>query len=437
MKKHVLSLFIIGLQLISFAQDNQNVELSKIESGSYPVYKMLEKGYEKYVFELAKKHWPVELFSEGDIYPKILIKRVGIIDEFYNSDLPTYPAYYLTTASSINITVLNKKIYYYKWTASQGATISYILSKNKPSSYINEKSALDSYRRTIKTAQTGARDVRKKTNADIAHKEEEANTLKGKKIKSIKVKLVDPNSDAGMFSVIAIGMEVTLTNGKILKTKNLGGKTPYEDFSSTVGGGNFAGGDFKVNNDTREIVGDKITLKVWSKYDNTVKGSLSHPLNYKNDVYYHYQGNGGSHGRGGVHGRSVHGSHGKDGKNVNITAEKMTINGHNITKITVTDANAYRILSEAKIHINNRLTLNIKGGNGGNGADGHFSGDNGGNGGDGGNGGNVSVNGSGAVQLKATIQTQGGNAGSGGKGKETYNQRGSNGSRGKNGTSNK
>lgn len=437
MKKSLLLIFLLGSQLFSFAQQNQNIETAKVESGSYQVYKTIEKGYKKYVFEQAKKNWPVEFYKDGDKCSKILVKRVGIVEEFYEADLPDYPAYYLTNTSNIVVTVIDKKIYYYTWTASEGSTIKYILSMSKPTLYNTEKENLDNYRRKIKTQQSGARDDRKKNNAEIAAKEAEENTLKGKSIKSINVKLVDPNADAGMFSVVAIGVEVTLTNGKVLKTKNLGGKTPYTDFESSSTGGNYTGGDFKVSNDTREIPGDKITLKVWSKYNSAIKGTLSHPLNYRNNVYYHYQGNGGSHGRGGVHGKSVHGGHGKDGRSVNVTAEKMTINGNVVTKITVTDANTYKVLSEAKIHIDNQVTLNVKGGNGGNGADGHFDGDNGGNGGDGGNGGNVVVSGSGTTQLKAIIQTQGGSAGAGGKGKESYNSRGANGSRGRNGSSNK
>lgn len=436
MGKRVL-LLLLMISTFGFSQDNQNIETSKLESGSYQVYKVTEISYDKYTFNQAKKNWPVEFFKEGDKCPKILIKRVGIVEEFYEADLPDYPAYYLTAATNIVVTVIDKKIYYYTWSASKGAEIKYILSMSKPTLVKTEKENLDNYRRSIKSKQTGTREERIKDNAEIAAKEAEENTLKGKSIKSIKVKLVDPNVDAGMFSVVAIGMEVTLTNGKILKTKNLGGKTPYTDFESSATGGNFTGGDFKISNDTREIPGDEITLKVWSKYNTTIKGTLTHPLNYRNNVYYHYQGNGGSHGRGGVSGKSVHGGHGKDGISVNVTAEKMTINGNNVTKITVTDAYTYKVLSEAKIHVNNQVTINVKGGNGGNGADGHFSGDNGGNGGDGGNGGSVMVTGSGSTQLKAIIQTQGGKAGAGGNGKESYNSRGSNGARGSNGTSNK
>jgi hypothetical protein len=343
MKRFLGLILLLNFSIYSIAQDNQNVELSKIESGSFKVYKTVEKGYDKYVFEQAKKNWPVELFKEGDIYPKILIKKVGILDEFYEADLPAYPAYYFGGNADINVTVIDKKIYYYSWSASKGSKIMYILSMTAPKMFKYEKETLDTYRRSIKTKQSGSREDRKKQNAEIAAKSAEENTLKGKSIKSIKVKLVDPNADAGMFSVIAIGMEVTLTNGKVLKTKNLGGKTPYSDFESSTSGGDFTGGDFKIENDTRRIPGDKITVKVWSKYNTAIKADLSHALNYKNNMYYHYQGNGGKHGRGGVHGMSENGGHGKDGRDVSITAEKMVVNGNNVTKITVTDLMTYKV----------------------------------------------------------------------------------------------
>ena len=64
MKQTLIVLFLIGVYSFNFAQDNQNIELANIESGSYLVYKPIEKGYNKYVFELAKKKWPVELFKK-------------------------------------------------------------------------------------------------------------------------------------------------------------------------------------------------------------------------------------------------------------------------------------------------------------------------------------------------------------------------------------
>ena len=132
MKKTLFVLLVLLFNLTCIAQDNQNIQTSKLESGSYQVYKKLEKGYNKYVFEQAKKNWPVEFFKSDNSCSKILVKRVGIIEEFYEADLPDYPAYYLTKTSNIVVTVIEKKIYYYTWTASGGSTIKYILSMSKP-----------------------------------------------------------------------------------------------------------------------------------------------------------------------------------------------------------------------------------------------------------------------------------------------------------------
>ena len=88
----VIIFFCISINLI--AQDNQNIETAKLETGSYQVYKTIENGYNKYVFQKAKKNWPVEFFKSDDACSKILVKRVGILEEFYEADLPTYPAYY-------------------------------------------------------------------------------------------------------------------------------------------------------------------------------------------------------------------------------------------------------------------------------------------------------------------------------------------------------
>ncbi|MFT4600023.1 MAG: hypothetical protein ACI857_000191 [Arenicella sp.] len=429
MKKAFLLILTICIQLFTFAQENQNIQFSKIESGSYQVYKAVEKGYNKFSFVQAKKNWPVELFSEGDNYPKVLIKRVGIIDEFYNADLPDYPAYYLNSTSSTVVTVIDKKIYYYTWSASKGATITYILSMNSPGKFLDEKAKLDTYRRAVKKAQSGAREVRVDQNAAIASKSAEENSLKGKSIKSIKLKLIDAPSEIGMLTVVSVGIEVELADGKILKTKNLGGKTPYSDFETKVSGGDYAGGDFKIANDSRQIPNDKIEIQVSSKFDSNVKGEFSHPINYKSDIFYQYQGNGGVNGRGATSGKSVHGGNGKDGKNVNVTAEKLTVNGQTITKVIITDASSGKLLAEAKVHLESKLTINVSGGRGGGGDKGSFSGDVGGDGGDGGNGGDVTMSGSGASQLKIIVMNNGGSAGTAGSGNDNTRS-GSKGSRG-------
>lgn len=436
MKRFLFLFTLIGFFQNTNGQNNQNIELSKIESGSYSVYKVMEKGYNNYIFQLATKKWPIEFFKEGDHFSKVLVKRVGLIDEFYKVDLPNHPAYFHGGNKEYVVSAINKKIYYYVWSPAKGAKIDYIFSNNgKPSKYANEKVALDTYRKSIKNKQVGAREERKEENAAIAAKEAEENTLKGKSIKSIKLKLIDPPSEIGMFTVVKVGIEVTLTNGKVLKTKNIGGKTPYTDFSSNTKGGDFSGGDFKVANDSRNIPTDKIEIEVWSKYDSKIKADLSHPINYKNDIFYHYTGSSGAHGRGAVVGVSQNGRNGSNGRSVNIRAESRVINGENVSEIVITNASTGEILAEAKINNTHTLYVNTSGGYGGNGCRGsHAHSGNGGNGGDGGDGGDITVTGSAAYTLQLEATTDGGNGGSGGSAKNSYNSKGSNGSNGRNGS---
>ena len=85
---------------------------------------------------------------------------------------------------------------------------------------------MDDYRTKIKELQTTARGQRIEENKAIAEKLAEENTLKGKTIKAINIIAVNKPTDIGLLTIVAIGVEFVLDNGKILKTKNLGGFTP-------------------------------------------------------------------------------------------------------------------------------------------------------------------------------------------------------------------
>lgn len=432
--KYFLVIIILGiLQPHLIAQENQNLQLAKIESGDYSVHKVLKKGYNKYALELAKKKWPIELFKEGELYAKILIKRVGLIEEFYIADLPEYPAYYFSESTNIVVSVIDNKVFYYEWSPTKGADIKYILSKEKPKKYLEEKAKLDSYRKSIKYKQKNAREDRIKVNAAISEKEKQDNSLKGKSIKSIEIKLINPPSNIGLLSIVTIGIKVELNNGTILKTKNLGGKTPYDDFKITAEGGEYLGGEFKISGDSRLIPNDKIELEVCSKYAPDIKSKFTHPINYKNDVFLNFHGKSGEYGVGGVMGKSIHGQHGHNGRNVKLKIYELTANGEQIFRISISDISTGKTITEAKVNIENKISLNVRGGNGGRGARGPYSGNSGGNGGDGGNGGNVIITGDAFSKLKLIIFNEGGNAGLGGDGNESFNSRGINGQRGKEG----
>ena len=349
------------------AQENQHVEFSKLNSGNFTVYKVVENK-SNFKFETASKPWPLSFKKEGDLYTEVLINRSGIIEEKYQADLPAFPAYYLSTGSEIVISAIDKKIYYYTWSIKTGAAIKYIFSESKVKNYEDEKSTLDTYRTSVKELQTNARAQRIEDSKALADKLAEENTLKGKTIKAIKIIPINLPAEIGLLTILSFGAEFELNNGKILKTKNLGGYTPYTDFESEVSGGDFAGGDFKVADDSRKIPNDKIEISVWSKFDEKkLKAKYSCPLNYKNDIHYNYQGSGGASGRGYTAGYNVNGSNGGDGKSVNIQVTAMTINGEQVNKLIITDSYSGKIFSECKVHVNNTININTNGGTGGNG----------------------------------------------------------------------
>jgi hypothetical protein len=430
MKPSYSLIFPILAFLGTNAQENQNVELGKLSSGTFTVNKVVENNG-NFKFETASKPWPVSFTKDGNNYSEITVNRAGIIEEKYQADLPGFPAYFKSETSEIVLSAIDKKIYYYSYSVKTGASIKYIFSESKVKSYVDEKATLDNYRTSIKELQTTTRTQRIEENNALLAKQEEENTLKGKIIKSINVVPVTKPTEVGLLSIIAIGVEFTLDNGKVLKTKNLGGFTPYSDFDAEVSGGDYAGGDFKVASDSRKIPGDKIEITVWSKYDaKKVKGKYSCPANYKTDVNYNFSGSSGASGRGGTVGYTINGKNGTDGKSINISVTSMQLNGESVNKIVVTDAYSGSVLAESKMSINNTLSINANGGSGGNGS---VDFGNGGNGGDAGNGGNVTVSGSGAASLKISITNNGGTGGVGGKAKTQSNTQGMNGRNGNKG----
>lgn len=430
--KYLASFLLFTATIFSAkSQENQNTELAKLTSGNFTVYKVVESG-SNFKFELASKQWPIAFNKEGDKFKEIVVNRAGIIEEKYEADLLAFPAYYKSSTLEPVVSAIDKKIYYYTWSVKTGASIKYIFSESKIKNYADEKSIIDNYRNTIKELQTTARNQRIEDNNAIAEKLAEENTLKGKNIKSINIIPVNKPAEIGLLTIIGIGVEFVLDNGKILKTKNLGGLTPYTDFETEVAGGDFAGGDFKVADDSRKIPTDKIEITVWSKFDDKkLKGKFNQAINYKTDINYNFQGNSGAYGRAYTSGYTINGSNGADGKSVNITVTGMLINGEKINKLVITDAYSGRVMSEAKLHINNTININTNGGNGGNGSEEKTG--NGGSGGNGGNGGNVSLSGNGASSLKIATSSYGGKGGVGGKPKTSTYFSGPNGTSGKNG----
>jgi len=433
MNHFIASTLLIFSFFKTSAQENQNFLLSKFSSGNFTVFKCVENG-NNFKFEASAKPWPINFAKEGERITEITIKRAGIIEEKYQADLPNYPAYYKSISSEIAVTALDDKLYYYTWSIKTGSSIKYIFSETKVKNYLDEKKVLDDYRNAIKDKQTNARTQRVEENNALAEKLVEENTLKGKKIKSVKLVPINKPGEIGLLTIMSVGVEFELENGKILKTINLGGFTPYTDFDAEVSGGDYAGGDFKVADDSRKIPNDKIDISVWSKFDDKKnKGKIGFPVNYKKDVHYNYQGGSGGSGRTGTVGFTINGTNGTGGRSVKIDVTSLFLDGEKVHKLVISDASVGRILSESKIHADYTLNMNTNGGNGGDGADGTDRYGNGGNGGNGGSGGNIFLSGNGASTLKIALTTSGGTGGVGGRAKTKAFYNGTTGSTGQNG----
>jgi len=433
MNYFIASILLIFSFFKTSAQENQNILLSKFSSGNFAVYKCVENG-SNFKFEASAKPWPITFAKEGERFMEITIKRAGIIEEKYQADLPNYPAYYKSAISEIVVSAIDDKIYYYTYSIKTGSAIKYIFSESKVKNYLDEKRVLDDYRNAIKEKQGTARTQRVEENNALAEKKAEENTLKGKKIKSIKLVALNKPDEIGLLTIMAVGVEFELENGKILKTINLGGFTPYTDFDAEVSGGDYAGGDFKVADDSRKTPNDQIDISVWSKFDDKkTKGKISFPINYKKDVHYNYQGGSGGFGRTGTVGFTINGTNGNSGRGVKIDVSSLVINGEKVYKLVISEASTGRILSESKIHADYTLNMNTNGGNGGDGADGTDRNGNGGNGGNGGSGGNIFLSGNGASTLKIALTTSGGTGGVGGRAKTKAFYNGTTGSTGQNG----
>lgn len=421
------------LTLSTSAQENQNLHIqNKLKDGSFVVYKTMTKG-RRSVFEKATKPWPVQFFEGESGIEKILVKRVGLIDEFYEADLPTFPGYFQNSGSGINLTALDGKLFYYNYSSKSGAEIKYVLTSGaSPGNFAEEKSTLESYRKAIKVLQTSARSERKEARAEEARVIAAKNSLEGKNIKSILIKLVDEPSEFGLLSVFQVGFEVTLTDGNVLKTKNLGGLTPYTDFDYRATSGEFTGGDFKVHGNADKIEEDKMTLSVWSKFDPSVKGQFETTLNYKNDLFYNFQGQWGNHGRR-VVGYSDYGTSGSAGHSISVTANRRQANDETVIDISIYDLQTSRSY-QCTLHPDHTLHIDVSGGNGGNGLNGdRTTSGNGANGGDGGDGGTISVSGTASQILKIDAKTSGGAGGKGGSAKTLAHRSGTSGSNGSNG----
>ncbi|WP_375562109.1 hypothetical protein ACE193_06050 [Bernardetia sp. OM2101] len=396
-----LCIYPVLLSNTVFAQQSQNELLKNFTATSLNVFKLTEPKYHKYVFEKASKPWPITIEKNGDAISKVVINRAGIIEEPYEPDLAEHPAYFKDIKH--RVVFIDDNFYYIKWSGGK-ATIKYILTENESvgKDHAEHISKIENYIQKTVAAQSEDRAEIAAEQAEKDAAEALANSLKGKSVKSITVKWISDKNETGHLVKVNYGIEATLADGKILKTKNLGGKMPWDDFKITVNGGLFGEETITIAENADVIPSDNLVVNVQSKHQSTIKTMAKLPVHYNTGLHVNYFGE-----RGGVVHLTVSaGYRGKNGKDVIVSVKATTTgNGEKVNQIEIKDASSGQVLRKLKMSPNAPLTLNLQGGSGSYGRDST-------RGGNGGDGGDVTIiKDSSVTTFNYTINNQGGNGG--------------------------
>lgn len=400
------TLFVFGLCVFCFstsllAQQSQNELLKNFTATSLNIFKVEKNNNGKPIFEKAGKPWPITIEKSGDAISKLIINRAGVIEEIYEPDLAEYPAYFKDTKH--RIVFVEDNFYYIQWSSGK-ATIKYILTEKDAvdKDYVGHTTKIENYINKTVAAQSGDR-------AQISAKKDEqenadklANSLKGKNVKSIAVKWIDNTSQTGHSVKFKYGIEATLTDGKLLKTSNLGGKMPWDDFKITVQGAEFGEEMITISTDAAQIPSDNVIMRVQSKHQTTITTTTKLPIHYNTGLQLNYFG-----AAGGVYQLTVTaGKRGGDGKNLMVSVKAITTaNGETVNQIEVVDAGSGEVLNRLKMNPNATLTFNTMGGKGSHGRDSTY-------GGNGGNGGNITILKDSSVGIfNYAVNNKGGNGG--------------------------
>ncbi len=401
---------------------NQNQQVKSFADGDYTAFKFDDS--KKIV--AGGKAWGVKIIKSSQqdgtgspIVTELVLNRAGIIEENYKPDLPNHPAYF--TGEGIRVMFFDGKLFYYAW-KSAAAEIKYILVPNGGSvsgKHDEWKSKVENYQNTVLADQKNAREAIVSAKQAAENAEKLANSTQGKKVKALKVKWIATPSAWGHLSKLKYGIEAELADGKVLKTSNLGGKLPWDDFNIEVEGAEFGEEELTVWLDSDKIPTDKVQVTATAKHDGSIKTVAALDVPYTSAVKLNYGG--GEGGRVNIY--AMAGYRGGDGKNLIVNAiSGKTQSGKSIIKVEIQDAGTGEVLNKLKLSPNTALSINVIGGNGSHGNENTKAGN-------GGNGGNVTLNQDpSVVGLNISVVNTGG---VGGKNKDRPSMSGSAGSTGR------
>ncbi len=328
-----------------------------------------------------------------------------------------YPAYFKDIKH--RVVFIDDNFYYIQWSSGK-ATIKYVLTEKSDidKSYDAHIVKIENYINKTVAAQSGDRAQLSAKKAEQEAAEKLANSLKGKSVKSIAVKWIGNTIETGHLVKVSYGIEATLADGKLLKTSNLGGKLPWDDFKITVQGAEFGEEIITITDDAAQIPSDNVVMNVQSKHLTNISTVAKLPVYYNTGLQLNYSGK-----EGGVFQLTVSaGYRGGDGKNLIVSVKAVTTaNGKTVNQIEIKDPSSEEILERLKMSPNTPLTINTMGGKGSYGRDTTRAGN-------GGNGGNVTIIKDPSVgTFSYTVNNQGGN---GGKHENVRSYDGQNGSAG-------
>jgi hypothetical protein len=293
---------------------------------------------------------------------------------------------------------------------------------------------------TFKNQHT-AKAEQKEELAKIKETERKANSLEGKEVLSIELQIVEQPSQIAHFGkAIHYGVVATLKNGEKLKTSNIGGKLPWEDFILSHEGCSNIAEIVNVENDAAKIPNDEVIFNITSLYHKELKASKS--INTTNDVGVQVSRNGFRGIDRSEHQtvfQGVDGQHAGNGEmlTIKVVAAKHKKTGMPLNKIEVYSESQKQIVGRYKLTPSTALIVNSRGGQGMDGRKGYESSKMGGKGGNGGDGGDVTIIKDPSVQeFNITVNNQGANGGNGGPPAHKYDTKGPDGNRGSNGSVN-
>jgi hypothetical protein len=439
--QYLLTACLFFFTFLSNAQYQTQLELSKnFTDGNYIVYRNDLGKIDK-----IAKQWPINIVRNGDVIEKIVVKRAGVVEEEYMPDLKESPGYFM--GDNYRLIFLQDIILCYKqsgngYNASDfDLAFEFTLDANAKTLKVEEaKQYLANYRNATLAHQSTARETIAKNKEANEAKEREANSLKGKNVKSLAFKAVEIPEKFTHYSKLQFGIIATLQDGTELKTKNLGGKTDFEEsYDISVPGCIYVDGKIEVGTDASFFTNDEISVIIKNLHNPNQQLIHKIPIPYNLPIEIFMNGKNGNSGTSGNSGNrncsngsaGQAGYNGEDGSDCTI---KIIETKHKITGATLYAAEITRMrdkkIFKLKWDASSPITINNSGGKGGEGGRGGYlasgckngiaRGGSGGPGGTGGRGGNVNITMSSVNIPKSAIviNNNGGKGGIPGEGKD-------------------